>query len=80
MILSQIGEKSGFKINATSWTIRDLMVETGHWYAAKEVLITTGKITRISYEESKVWVNLTKADIQRTLGNEAVKAVASTAP
>ena len=52
---------------------RDLVVETGHWFAGKAILISTGRITRISYEESTVFVNLTKADIQRTAENEVAK-------
>ena len=44
----------------------DLVVEAGHWYAGKEIRIPTGKVERISYEESTVFVGLSKADIQRT--------------
>jgi len=61
-----IGHVSGFLVNDKSWAIRDLVVETGHWYSGKEILISHSKVERISYEESKVFVNLTKADIQRT--------------
>jgi hypothetical protein len=46
--------------------IRELAVETGHWYSGKEILITPAMIERISYEESKVFVNLSKADLERT--------------
>ena len=54
--------------------IHELVVETGHWYSGKEILIPTGKIGRISYEESKVFVNLTKAETQGTGDNEVAKA------
>jgi hypothetical protein len=47
------------------WAIRRLVVETGHWYSGKEVLILMSKIDRISYEESTVFVNLTKEDIRQ---------------
>lgn len=61
-----IGTVSGFMVDDRSWAIRELVVETGHWYAGKEILISPGKITRVSYETSSVLVSLTKADIQRT--------------
>lgn len=61
-----IGMVSGFLLDDKSWAISELVVEAGHWYSGKEILIATSSINRISYEESKVFVNLTKADIQRT--------------
>jgi PRC-barrel domain len=69
-----IGQVSGFLVDERSWAIRELAVETGHWYAGKEILISPDRIERISYEESKVFVNLTKADIQRTAENTLAKA------
>jgi hypothetical protein len=69
----EIGHVSGFLVDDKSWVIRDLVIETGHWYAGKEILIPTGKVDQISYEESKVVVNLTKADIQQTAENEISK-------
>src|SRR6185369_15128106 len=59
----EIGAVSGFMID-----------EAGHWYAGKAILIAPDKVTRISYEDSSVFVNLTKADIQHTAENALVKA------
>lgn len=61
-----IGSVSGFMVDDKSWVIRDLCVEAGPWYSGKEVLIAPDRVERISYEESKVFVNLTREDIQRT--------------
>ena len=69
-----IGSVSGFLVNDKTWAIAELAVETGHWYAGKEILIPPSKITRISYAESKVFVNLTKTDILRTKENHVAKA------
>lgn len=69
-----IGHVSGLMVDDRSWAIHELVVETGHWYADKEILISTGKVERISYEDSTVFVNLTKADIQQTAENEVAKA------
>jgi hypothetical protein len=60
----KVGHLSGFRVDDRSWAIRTLVVETGHWYSGKEALISSGKIARIDYVESTVFVNLTKADIQ----------------
>jgi len=61
-----IGEVSGFLIDNKSWAIPELIVETGHWYAHKQIQIPTDRITQINYEGSAVHVNLSKADIQHT--------------
>jgi hypothetical protein len=69
-----VGTVSGFLADDRSWAIHELVAETGHWYAGREILIPTGKIKRISYEESAVFVSLTKADIQRTAENQVAQA------
>jgi hypothetical protein len=68
-----IGHVSGFLVDDKNWAIRELAVETGHWYSGKEILIAPGKIQRISYEESRMFVSVTKAQIQRTAEHELVK-------
>ena len=69
-----IGTVSGFMVDDKSWTIRELVVAAGHWYAGKEIMISPAKIARISYEESKVFVNLTMADLARTKAHHVVKS------
>jgi hypothetical protein len=69
-----IGHVIGFRVDDKSWAIRELVVESGHWYSGKEILISPSLIERISYDESKVFVNLTKADIQHTMENDVAKA------
>jgi len=61
-----LGEISGFIVDDQNWTIRDMIVETGHWYAGKEALIPTTAVTRIKYEDSEVFVNLSQAEIRRS--------------
>jgi hypothetical protein len=62
----EIGHVSSFLVDDKSWAIHELVIETGHWYSGKEILIPPSKVERISYDESKVFVNLTMADIQQT--------------
>jgi hypothetical protein len=70
----EIGTVRGFLVDDRKWTISQIVVETGHWYAGKEILISPGKVERISYEDSQVFVNLPKAAIQHTAEHEVVKA------
>ena len=69
-----LGTVGGFLVDQKKWVIRELTVETGHWYSGKEILITPAKIERISYDESKVFVQLTKADLERTEEQHLAKA------
>jgi hypothetical protein len=69
-----IGKVSGFLVDDISWQVCEMVVEAGHWYSGKEVLIAPSSIERISYEDSTVFVALTKADIQRTAENDLAKA------
>ncbi|HEY5752897.1 MAG TPA: PRC-barrel domain-containing protein [Chthoniobacterales bacterium] len=60
-----IGHVTDFMIDGRSWEIRHLVVETGHWFSGKEIVISPKHIDRISYEESKVFVNVTRDAIRR---------------
>lgn len=69
-----VGFVRSFMVDDKSWAIGELVVETGHWYAGKEILVSADKILRISADELKVFVKLTKADIERTAENAVVAA------
>jgi hypothetical protein len=71
-----IGSVSSFMVDGRNWAIRELVVETGHWYADKKILILPESIDRISYEDSTVFVKLTKEDIQQTTTNDVAQVVA----
>ena len=73
-----IGSVRGFLVDDQTWTIRDLVVETGHWFSGKEIKITTRRIERISYEDSKVFVHLTKADLEHTAEDATAQAGTAT--
>jgi uncharacterized protein YrrD len=59
-----IGHVTDFMIDDESWAIRHVVVETGHWFFGKEIVVSPTQIQRISYEESKVFVNVTKESLQ----------------
>jgi sporulation protein YlmC with PRC-barrel domain/ribosomal protein S8 len=55
-----IGHVCDFMMDAQSWAIRQLVIKTGHRFTGKEVEIPIRKVDRISYPDSKVFVNLTQ--------------------
>jgi uncharacterized protein YrrD len=58
-----IGHVIDFIVDHETWAICHLVVETGHWYSGKEIVISPTQINRISYDESKVFVSVTKKGI-----------------
>lgn len=72
-----IGKVAGFLVEAGdgAWRIREMAVETGHWYAGKEIFVTTSRIVRISHDTSTVEVALTRQDIEETAANDLAQAV-----
>ena len=69
----QIGSVSSFMVESESWEIREWVVEAGHWYAGKTVSLRSQHVTRISYEDSMVFVDLTKEDIEKTTRSDATQ-------
>jgi len=59
-----IGRVTDFMFDDKRWTIRHMVVETGHWFSGKEIVISPSDIERISYEESMVNVTVTEAAIR----------------
>ena len=55
-----VGAVADFLIDARTWVIREIVVECGHWYSGKKVFISTDKVSRISHDQSTVYVDATK--------------------
>ena len=60
-----IGHVDDFIIDDESWAIRYLIVDTKDWVPGKKVLISPEWIECISWDESKVFVNLTRDAIKQ---------------
>jgi hypothetical protein len=60
------GHVCDFMMDAQSWAIRQLVIKTGHRLTGNEVQIPTGKVDRISYEESTVFVNMTREAVEQS--------------
>ena len=61
-----MGRLIGLEADDRTWTIHNFLVDAGHWYSEKEIRVPTERIGSISYEESSVYVMLTKAEIKTT--------------
>jgi hypothetical protein len=61
-----IGHVEDFIIDDETWSIRYLVVDTKNWWAGKRVLISPRWIERVSWEESKVFANLSQEAIKQS--------------
>ena len=69
-----VGELADFMVDDRTWMIREIVVEFGPWYAGKAIRIPTEKISRISYDESTVYVNLAKDTMVHASKEEVAQA------
>jgi uncharacterized protein YrrD len=61
----EIGHVEDFIIDDDTWAIRYLVVGTRNWWPGKKVLIAPLWIQRVSWGESKVFVNLSRESIKQ---------------
>ena len=62
----EIGHVADFLIEDETWVIRYLVVDTQNWWPGKKVLISPQWITRMSWSERKVFVNLSRETIKQS--------------
>jgi hypothetical protein len=62
----EIGHVEDFIIDDETWAIRYLIVGTRNWWAGKKVLISPQWIERVSWNESKVFINLSRETIKQS--------------
>lgn len=60
----EIGHVDDFIIDDETWAIRYLVIDTRNWWPGKKVLISPKWIERVSWEKSKVFVNLLRETIK----------------
>ncbi len=61
-----IGHVVDFLVDDNDWSIRDLVVSTRNWLPGKKVLITPESIEKVSWEESRVLVNISRDTIKHS--------------
>jgi len=60
----EIGHVEDFIIDDETWEIRYMVVDTRNWLPGKKVLIAPRWIHQVSWDNSKVYVNLSRAAIE----------------
>jgi hypothetical protein len=61
-----VGHVCDFLMDDQSWAIQQLVVKIGHRFTGKEVQLPVGKVDRICYDESKVFVHLTTEAVEKS--------------
>jgi sporulation protein YlmC with PRC-barrel domain len=67
-----IGHICDFMMDDQSSAIRQLIIKTGHRFSGKEVQIPTSQVDRISYDESTVFVRMTREAVEQSPENSLV--------
>ena len=62
----EIGHVEDFIIDDETWAIRYLIIDTQNWWPGKKVLISPKWINRVSWDESKAFVNLQRETIKQS--------------
>ena len=62
----ELGQIDDFVIENESWAIRYLIVDLGSWVSGKKVLVSTRWIERVSWSDSKVFVDLSREIIKQS--------------
>lgn len=62
----EIGHVDDFVIDDETWAIRYLIIDTRNWWPGKKVLVSPQWIERVSWSESKVFVNLSRETIKQS--------------
>ena len=60
----EIGHMARFVIDDETWAVRYLEVATKNWWPGKHVLLSPGWVDSVSWEESRVYVGVTREAIQ----------------
>lgn len=62
----EIGHVEDFIIDDGTWAIRYLIIDTRNWWPGKKILVSPQWIERVSWDELKVFVNLTRETIKKS--------------
>lgn len=62
----EIGSVEDFYFDDGAWTVRYLVADTGKWLPGRKVLISPISLGKVNWDEKKVEVRLTKAQVQNS--------------
>jgi hypothetical protein len=60
-----VGHVEDFIIDEETWAIRYLVATTRNWWPGRKILISPKWIERVSWNESKVYVNITRESVKQ---------------
>jgi hypothetical protein len=61
-----IGHVADFIVDGESWEVRYLVIDASNWWFGKQVLVAPHWASRISWEDQKVYVDLSRQAIQNS--------------
>ncbi len=70
-----IGHVADFVVDDETWEVRYLVVDTSNWWFGKKVLVAPHWASRVSYDESKVFVDLSRQKIKNSPEWDATVAI-----
>lgn len=56
-----VGEVEDFLIDGTRWLIRAIVIKSGHWHSGEDLTIPVAVVSRISYDDSTVYLDAARA-------------------
>ncbi len=59
-----VGHVEDLVVDERSWAVRYLLIDTRNWWPGKKVAMPPASISRVSWLESSVWVDLTRDAIK----------------
>ena len=59
-----IGHVDDFIVDTAAWAIRYMLIDTRNWWPGKKVLVSTEWISRVSWPDSRVYVDMSKEAIK----------------
>jgi hypothetical protein len=62
----EVGHVEDFIVDDRTWAIRYLIIDTRNWWPGKKVLVSPRWIERVSWSESKVFVDLSRGTIKQS--------------
>ena len=62
----KIGDVEDFIVDDTSWKLDYLVVDTGHWFPGKKVLISPKLIKEIDWDTSEVIIKVSEPDVKNS--------------
>jgi uncharacterized protein YrrD len=62
----KIGDVEDFIVDDTSWKLDYLVVDTGHWFPGKKVLISPQLVEEIKWDNSEIKINVSEAIVKNS--------------